>query len=464
MATSSLNAHIDQPDLLQALGTFTAGITLSTLPAGVIDQAILTLIDTLGCMFAGADNEDALRLRNAEMARGGPAEATVIGTALRLPTEAATRINAYQGDIFELNDLTGGHAGIAAVPLALALAEAEGASGAALLEAIVAGVEVTSRVYAAYYSDIKPFTDTGIAPPGIPSTLGAAAVAARLLNLDAEGAARTIAIAGALASWCPAEVIFGDGGTIKPMLFGAMPGGIGLMAARYAAAGLSGPPRILDSQIGFYATVARRFDPAALTDDAIWHLATPRRKLHACCGYIHSALDTVVALRNDGVSVADAREIRINMPAYILPVISKPQAPTTPNEARFHAEFMLSVAAHGVDAILPEHSIGMRDWLARPGLVGLMRRIRISADPSLSHYHHSIVEVVDTNGGKIVRKNMAPLGAPGNPLDDDAIRAKFRRLVTPIAGAEKADALLSAAAALPDAPDLRGLLPLLGGK
>lgn len=461
MATSSRNANSHLADYTQTLGEFAAGFKLATLPPMVKTQAVLTLLDTLGCMLAGADGEDAIRLRDVELARGGHAESLVIGTDIRLPSEAATRINAYQGDIFELNDLTGGHAGIAAVPTVLALGEAEGVSGAAVIEAIVAGVEVTSRIYASYYSDIKPFAETGMAPPGIPSTFGAAAAAARLLKLDADGIGRAIAIAGALASWCPAEVIFGDGGTIKPMLFGSMPGSVGIMAARYAAAGLSGPLRILDSAVGFYATVARRFDAAALTDDT-WHLAAPRRKLHACCGYVHSALDTVIALRHEGVDVAGAREIRVRMPGYILPVISKPHAPTTPNEARFNAEYMLSIGAHGVDAVLPKHSIGMEEWLARPGVTDLMGRIRIAADPGLSHYHHSIVEIVDDDGGIVARKNLAPLGAPANPLDDDAVRTKFRRLAEPVVGQAKAQALLSAVAAMQDAPDLSALLQLLG--
>jgi len=464
VVSTTLAAEAAQFNFTRDLGEFVAGLDFARLSEAVRIQAVMTVLDTLGCSLAGTGVEDAERLLAAESARGGAGEAQVVGSAQRLPAEAATRVNAYQGDIFELNDLTGGHAGIAAVPTALALGEALGASGQAVLEAVVAAVEVTSRIYAAYYSDIKPFTETGMAPPGIPSTFGAAAAAARLLGLDGEGIGRAIAIAGALASWCPAEVIFGDGGTIKPMLFGAMPGSVGIMAARYAAEGLSGPPRILDSAVGFYATVARAFDPAALADDTTWHLAAPRRKLHACCGYIHSALDTVIQLRNEGVDVAGAREIRVGMPQYILPVISKPRAPTTPNEARFHAEYMLSLGAHGVDAILPEHSIGLAEWLKRPGVADLMGRVAIAADPGLAHYHHSLVEVVLADGSVVARKNLAPLGSPANPLDDAAVAAKFMRLAEPVVGSMRASALKEAIMALPEASDLKAVVALMGGR
>ena len=462
MPTSPEQSSPAPSDYSQALGKFAHDLSIETFPAEVVNQAALTLLDTLGCMFAGSGVPDAERLLAAEAARGGAPEATVIGATARLPAEAAARVNAYQGDIFELNDLTGGHAGIAVVPTALALGEAQRASGRAVIEAIAAGIEVISRIYAAYYSDIKPFTDTGMAPPGIPSTFGAAAAAGRLLGLDSDGIGRAIAISGALASWCPAEVIFGDGGTIKPMLFGSMPSSVGIMAARYAAAGLSGPPRILDSGIGFYATVARAFNAQALLTDTVWHLAAPRRKLHACCGYIHSALDSVVSLRKEGVDVANAREIRVRMPAYILPVISKPRAPTTPNEARFNAQYILAIAAHGVDAILPAHSVAIADWLARDGIAPLMKRIQVSADTALSHYHHSIVEVVGADGSVILRKNVAPLGAPANPLDDDAVRTKFGSLAAPVLGDTRANAVLAAVEGLKGAADMNALLQLLG--
>ena len=147
----------------------------------------------------------------------------MIGTSVSLPTREAARCNGYFGDIFELNDLTGGHASIGNVAAALALAEESGAAGPDLLVALIAGIEVTTRIYNTLYPTLKAYDECGMVPVGLPSSVGAAAVAARLLGLDAEQTRAALAIAAGLAGWCPAEVIFGGQSTLKPMLFGDGP-------------------------------------------------------------------------------------------------------------------------------------------------------------------------------------------------------------------------------------------------
>ena len=102
-----------EPSLLARLADFSHGIRLADIPAEVRKQARLNILDTIGCIASGAALSDSQLLLRAESARGGPAEATVLGSRTRLPIEAATRVNGYMGDVFELNDLIGGHASIA---------------------------------------------------------------------------------------------------------------------------------------------------------------------------------------------------------------------------------------------------------------------------------------------------------------------------------------------------------------
>ena len=429
--------------LLSALATFAVGVRLEDAPALVRRQAILSVLDTVGCMVAGAQAPESRAFLTTEAKRAQAAEASVLGHGAKLDVGAAIRVNAYLGDVFELNDLTGGHASIAVVPTALAHAEALRRDGRALVEAVIAGIEVTSRVYAAYYPTMKSYEETGIAPPGIPSTIGATAAAAKLRGLSAEETERALAIGAALAGWCPAEVIFGHGGTIKPMLFGSWPGNVASMAVDYAQAGFSGPSRVLESPIGLYATLARSFDASKILSPTVWHLESPRRKQHACCGYIHSALDGVVAMRREGVDFAAAEAIDIHMPAYIIPGVSKSGPPVAPNEARFHAEYCVALAAMGADTITPEHSI---EHVAHMEAVKpLIRRIRVVEDGTLAHYHQSIVRLRDATGAEIAsRATRAPKGAPLDPMTDDEVRAKFVALCGSRLGTEALSSYLTA--------------------
>src|SRR6185369_17289150 len=128
---------------------------------------------------------DATLMLAAERATAGAGEAAVFGTNIRLPAEAAARTNGYLGDIFELNDLIGGHASIGVVSAALALAEVLGSSGAELMKATIAGIETTARAHAGLRDTIRPYAEIGTAYIGFINTLGAGAAAASLLHLDA---------------------------------------------------------------------------------------------------------------------------------------------------------------------------------------------------------------------------------------------------------------------------------------
>ncbi|MGE0388305.1 MAG: MmgE/PrpD family protein [Gammaproteobacteria bacterium] len=443
-------------DLIDALAAYAAGVRLQHMPEGARRQARLCILDTIGAIVAGSRTDDYRPLLEVESREHPAPEAAVVGAGRRLSVQAAARVNAYMGDIFELNDLIGGHASIGNVSALVALAESLGAGGARLVEAVAIGIEVTARVYAGYYPAIKPFTEVGMNPVGFPASLGVAAGAAHLLGLSREQAAHAIGIGAALAGWCPSEVIFGDGGSVKPMLFGACPATAGLAGARYAQAGMTGPHLLLEGSRGYFNTAARRSFPEAVLDRDIWYLQQPRRKLHACCGYIHGPIDTVVQMRRAGVPVADAAAIRIGMTALTIPAVSKPGPPVSATDARFHLQYCVALAALGEDVIAPEHSMDFAAHMTRPEIASLVPRIRVVDDPALTHYHQCTVALLDATGAVVEKRTgTVPKGAPGNPMSDDEVRAKFRRLAAARMPADDIDAYIGRIERLESDDDLR---------
>jgi len=414
---------------LDHLADYADGIRYERIPQNVVEQAILTIADTVACVMSGSRHPDALAVLASELARGGSGEVSVMGTESRLSVEGAARVNGYMGDIYELNDLTCGHSGIGNVVASLAMAEFSRANGRELLEALVTGIEVTSRIYSAYYPTMKPYTDVGIVPVGPAGSAGTAAACAKLLKLDRRGILNAMANSMAQAGWCPAEVIFGDGGTIKPLLFGSMPASSGIVGAIYAQHGISGPREILEGGMGYLKTVSKTYSAAPFLDTDTWYLGAPRRKLHACCGYIHSAIDTLVALRKGGLDPATVAKVRVGMPAYIIAAVSKTHPPRTANEARFHSQYCMALALWGEDVILPEHSENMSDFISRPDIQRLVAAIEVVQDDALSHYHESNVEVLAADGRALDKRfNGAPRGSSQNPLSKADIWEKFERL------------------------------------
>lgn len=431
----------------------------ATIPEPVRRQARLCILDTVGCVLAGTRTEEATLALACEPATGDEA-ATVFGTPHRRGLQAAARINAYLGDVLELNDLIGGHASIGNVSAALALGEVLGASGGLVVEAAVRGIEVTTRVYEAIYPTLRRYTDVGMVPVGIPSTFGAAAAAAHLLDLDAEQTAHALAIAGSLAGWCPAEVIFGKGGSVKPMLFGAQPADTALLAARYARAGMTGPLDLMDSKVGYLATAstAAAFEPAAW--EGRWALSHPRRKLHACCGYLHAPADALGRMRAQGAALQDLH-ITLRVAPYVADVVSKDRLPTSPNDARFHLQYCLALVACGAEVILPEHSIALERQLQRPDVLAMMQRIRVVPDPLLTHYHQCSIEVADGRGQVSEEAVSAPRGSPQAPLADEEVVAKFHALAQPVLGADRAERFARQTLTLEGVDDVRCWLALL---
>ncbi|MDO7836375.1 MmgE/PrpD family protein [Sphingobium sp. HBC34] len=429
VAPSTLPAG--EPTLIDHIAAFAASAAPDAVPERVSWQAKLCILDTIGCMVSGATEADGLRLFAAEMAGDPGGSARVVGQSETMSPEGAARVNGYLGDLFELNDLIGGHASIATVAAALAVADEEKPDGKTFLKACIAGIETTTRIHFAYYEHMKPYTEMAITPPAIPNAMGSAAAAAIISGGGEREVRNAMGIGLSLATWGPAELTFGDGGTVKPMLHGSMPASVGVTSARYAMGGMTGPHSLMESDIGLYATIGRGYKRWALVDPEGFHLDEPRRKLHAACGYTHMAIDLMGKLYRDigPERLAAAQAIRIAVPAYIMPAVVKTTPPTSPNNARFHINYCAALAGTGVDVILPEHS-NRFDAYFTPAVADLLGRISLVLEPDFIHYAECRIEVDEAGDSPVTVEGKAPRGAPDNPLGEAGVREKFARLVS----------------------------------
>jgi 2-methylcitrate dehydratase PrpD len=368
------------------------------------------------------------------------------------------RVNGYFGDILELNDLIGGHASIGNVTAALGVGEAFALTGAQMIQALVGGIEVTARINLGYRQshqgqDSKLSSDVGIASPGIPNTLGSSVVAGLALGLGRDQIVSALGIAGTMAGWCPAETLAGRGGTIKPIMFGGWPSSVGIQAAKYASHGVTGPLWLLESEVGYYATVARDYDPEIVRGSLGWQLAEPRRKWHACCGYNHAAIDGIAKWRREhGPQFFDNAKIEIGLIDYAAEMMDTDKLPVSVNNARFHAKYCVALAMLGEDIILPEHCLDYETYLTNPALVEAIGRITVRADDSITHYSQCNLRVTGPEGVRAERHVPASKGYPGNPMTDAEVVEKFMRL----GGAEipDADAFVERVLALDTAADI----------
>lgn len=436
--------------LLRTLAAFAASVSRANTPERVREQAGLCILDTFGCMLAGARAAETIAFNNAERQLNGRSQLSALSQA---------RVLGYAGDVFELNDLVGGHASIGTLSASLINAREQGATGTQLLDAVIAGNEITSRLFEAEAWQQKPFDESGIVITSMLSAIGTAAAVARLRGFAEDQMTDAMAISGALASWGPAEVIFGNGGTIKPVQFGAGPADSAIRAAAYVAAGLTGPHNLIESPIGLMTTIAHGFSIDKIRGDGTWHLLNTQRKLHASCGFTHSAVDAMAAMARTGGKLDAARRIEIHVPEYIIPAVSKSLPPASPNEARFHLQYCVALAASGVDAILPEHSIEFERYINRVDIQHYLARTVVLPLPEVpdspgQRYNRSKVVIIDSGGNFIEESCDAPRGSFLNPLSDDDIVNKFRKLAAGILPAANIEACIAQALTLDEQPDV----------
>lgn len=231
---------------------------------------------------------------------------------------------------------------------------------------------------------------------------------------------------------------------MKPLLFGSQPGSTGVTAAFYARNGMTGPASLMESSVGYFASASSNAQLDTGAWSTSWALQQPRRKLHACCGYLHSAVDAVGRLRADLGDALRHGSIEVRVPPYVADVVSKTAPPSSGNDARFHLQYCLALALCGSDVILPEHSINFKDHYARANVSAAMARIQVTPDPALSHYHQCSVAFDDGSGTQRTVSLMAPRGSPNQPLSDQDVIRKFHLLAEPVIGEQASSQFVDA--------------------
>jgi 2-methylcitrate dehydratase PrpD len=172
-------------DITGRLARYMVEARSRTLPTEVAREARHRILDTLAAMVSGA------RLKPGEMAiryaraQGGVAEATVVATDLRTTAVNAALANgmfAHADETDDFEPVTKAHPGSAVVPAALAMAEREGSSGVALLQAVTLGYDLCCRFLLALGPDLVRGSHRSA--EGTSSTMGAVGSAASLARLD----------------------------------------------------------------------------------------------------------------------------------------------------------------------------------------------------------------------------------------------------------------------------------------
>ena len=449
---TAVAADPDAPPITRALARFVATHPSRGWSDAVEREAHRTLLNWLGCAVGAARHEATeAALAAVQMLQPAP-QAVVLGRRERVDMASAALVNGIASHTFDFDDThlkTIIHPAGPVASALLALAEVQGASGRALIDALVLGIDVSCRLgnllYPAHY-------DRGWHITGSTGMLGAAAGCARLLGLDEHQTTMALGIAASQ----PVGLREQFGTMTKPLHPGAA-ARAGLMSALLARHGYTASPRALEAPRGFAQVVSTECAWHEATDDLgeRFEISFNTYKPYACGIVIHPSIEACVRLREQGVDPAQIERIELKVHPLVLELTGKKE-PADGLAAKFSVY-------HGCAAGLIFGCAGEAEFadaiVIRDDLVALRRKVVATADERIAE------DAVDatawlTDGRRVDVVIEHAIGSTQRPMSDTALDAKFHGLADPVLGAARCNQLIGACRGTAGALDLRHLAGL----
>ena len=445
----------------ETLATFAAGLSPATVPRAVAEQAARLLLDTAGVTLAAVPDDFAASVQSVARTLGGPPESSLWGGTEQIGMAAAVLANGTLAHGLDYDDTLEEaivHTGSCCVTAAVAAGEARHASGAEVLAAIVAGVEVMAAVGSACPG---AFHRRGFHPTALCGSFGAAAAVGRLLGLTAAELTTAFGLCGSQASGI---IEYLTDGTWTKRLHAGWAAHAGVVAALLARAGFTGPRTVFEGTHGFYRGFAGdvpapdRLAALAAGLGREWAIQRLMFKAYPCGSINQPYMDCAARIRaRPGFDPAAIRAIVCRTaegPVHRLwePLAEK-RRPTTPYGAKFSLPYCIALVlvegAAGVDGFSEAKT---RD----PGILAVAGKVGYVLDPTLPYPRrftgHVRVELVD---GRVFEETQdAPRGGPEHPLPLEELRAKFRANALRALPAAQVDLLLERLLAIEGVEDV----------
>ena len=440
-------------------------LRFTDLPEETVHAAKKRILDCLACIYPAMDAEPSRVVRDVAAKHYPTGPATILGTAQRTTADMAAFANATTARYAELNDALhvpgspGGHPSDIITPL-LAVAEAQGSSGADLIAAVVLGYEV--YIAMAETTSLHNWDATNWAG------LGTAVATGALLGFDLQQFRDAIAVVlipnnalrrarrGNLSMWKAAAA--------------GQAGRAGVFAALLVASGMTGPTLPFIGKTGWHDAVGNG-TPAELP-----HLADVGRglRLHRSMLKPRAACGTGIAAVLAAEKAFDAQRDPLSIRRVVVQTYADAKAklgtyahhwnPTTRESADHSIPYLVSAA-------LVDGFIGPRQFddahLADPRIRHVIDTVEVVEDPGFTrayleapHLHRTRVSV-ESDGGNAVGEAGGEFGEIGDEMSDLDANRKFLSLTAGHLGQQRSESLLSVLWDLDSVADVAVIPPLL---
>ncbi len=417
-------------DYAGAIANHLVRAELGDIPAREIERAKLRLVDSIGNVLAGVDATGNAAARSVFLGYGGSAESTVVGAGAKVPAPHAALLNAMSMRSYDFeavgaeaadSSMVAAHISGTTVAVGLAAAERRGATGKEMLEAIILGEDLASRLAVASGFN----TASGGDNTGTVNVMGGAAIVGKLEGFDVRQYRDAFGhalnqMAGTVQS------LFDKADSFKlPQSLGARNA---VVAADLAKAGFTGLDDAIGAPFGFF----RLFSPDPRPEQLLagigeQYFSDMIIKPWSSCRAAHPALDATLRLRGEhGLTVADVETVEVHVtPTTKRGFTAQPFSASPRSEVDGMFSIPFNVAVGLIEGtVRPEH-LGV-EYMTRPEVRDLLDRIVIIDSLPPHEYQTAEVVVVTTSGARHRQRVDGVLGdIYRRPLDEAAVLEKF---------------------------------------
>ncbi len=431
----------------------------ASLGAPAVSAARRLVLDGIAVAVAGS-TEEAVRILAAHYReQGGAAQATIIGSGLRLGAVSAAACNGAAMHVLDFEPMwsPANHALSTTLPGVLALAERDGRTGREVLTALVKGVEMQGWIRHA--SGQYEARSIRFHPPGAVGPLGAAAAAGHLLGLDADRLAHALGIAASRASG-----LLANAGTMTKATHCGHAAALGLESALLAARGFTANVDVFEAAQGYAAAFYDGFEAKELVHFGRppWRIVEPGYAIKMFPSQFATHFAITAGLELHAHIPAPACIRRVVLSAPVMGYIDRPR-PRTGLEGKFSLQYATASA-------LLDGRVGLDTFrdaqLARPQMQDLLGKTELRPDPAIPGRFEKmhVLLRVELDGGRVLESCCrAPRGAWGAPpITDTEHLVKVRDCLATRLRTDAAERLIALARRIDelDGAGLRELLQL----
>lgn len=447
-------------DVTAKLAGFVTDLNYEAIPRKAVEAAKIAVRDCLGVALAGSREEDARIAAEIARQEGARQETSVIGQGFKtsaLNGALANGTAAHALD-FDHSFTMMGQPTAPIVPAIFALGETLGASGRRMIEAYVAGFEVTAKL-------VHSLRDSGHDGWHAPSTLGsfgASAACGKLLGLDAAQMQMALGITASMAS----GIVANFGTMTKPLHVG-LGARNGVLAAKLARGGYTANAKAIEGGFGFYQVLHQ---DAPINEPAIEELGRSyalvtdglRIKPYPCGGLTHQVIDSVLEFRaKHGLTAEMIERIDVDVVKHTFDRIVF-RVPQTGIQGKFCMPYLVARAI--IDGKIGLH-IFTDSAVRDQNVLNLAERVQMNLDPNLKKTDAAgrpcRVTIRLKNGQTFVREAQHAKGGPEHPMTEDELRGKFTECAREALDASSAARALDTIEKLETVADVRPLCEIL---